>query len=566
MLRELSIKNFAIIDDLHIRFDSGFTIMSGETGAGKSIIINAVNLILGSRAAAGWIRTGSETAEIEAFFEIDPNGSAARIMAENDLDPAEGLMIRRIIARNNRHRIYINQHPATIRLLAVISENLACISGQHAHQGLLDEDQHLRILDQFGGLLPLREAVGERFRELAPLIRNLDDLKGKKAHQGEQIELLGFQKQEILAADIQPDEDARLERELIRLKNGEVLYQAVNSGIGELYSTRNAVVERLGEVKKQLEKASRIDPDLAPRVEGIAEATFRIEEIVNSLRSYLGTIQMDDRRLEAVDERLNRLRALKRKYGGSLASVADTLAGIDAALAGIENLADEIAAAEKTLARHRQALAEHAVSLSRKRAETGRDLAGKVEAELARLSMSSTRFAVAMSPVPASEATHPDLFWEDAAIGCTGIDRAAFMIAPNVGEELKPLSAIASGGELSRVVLALKAILAATDAVETLIFDEVDAGIGGGVAEIVGQKLAALARRHQVLCITHLPQIAKFADHHFAIAKNVHDGRTRTTLRPLDDAERVRELARMLGGVEMTQATLDHAREMFEKR
>ena len=194
MLRELSIKNFAIIDDLHIRFDSGFTIMSGETGAGKSIIINAVNLILGSRAAAGWIRTGSETAEIEAFFEIDPNGSAARIMAANDLDPSEGLMIRRIIAQNNRHRIYINQHPATIRLLAVISENLACISGQHAHQGLLDEDQHLRILDQFGGLLPFREAVRERFRELSPLIRNLDDLKGKKAHQGEQIELLGFQK------------------------------------------------------------------------------------------------------------------------------------------------------------------------------------------------------------------------------------------------------------------------------------------------------------------------------------------------------------------------------------
>lgn len=566
MLRELSIKNFAIIDDLHIRFDSGFTILSGETGAGKSIIINAVNLILGSRATAGAIRTGAETAEIEAFFEIDEQSRAARIMSENDLDPAEGLMIRRIIAQSNRHRIYINQHPATIRLLTAISENLASISGQHAHQGLLDEDQHLRILDQFGGLMPLREAVGERFREIQPLIRRLDDLKAKKARQAEQLELLSFQKQEILAADIQPDEDARLERELLLLKNGEALYQAVNSGIEELYSAQNAIVERLVEVKKQFEKACRIDPDLTSRAEGIADVTFRIEDIVEDLRRYLDTIQTDERRIEAVDERLNRLRILQRKYGGSLSAVADHLLRIDAELNGIENLGDEIAAAEKALAQSRQALSDQALALSRKRAEVGRGLAVKVEEELARLKMSSTRFQVAMSRIPATEVTHPDLVWEGAAIGETGIDRAAFMIAPNVGEALKPLSAIASGGELSRVVLALKAILAAMESVETLIFDEVDAGIGGGVAEIVGQKLAALAGHHQVLCITHLPQIAKFGDHHFAIAKNVHEGRTRTTIQPLDDPERIRELARMLGGVEMTQATLDHAREMFEKR
>lgn len=566
MLRELSIKNFAIIDDLHIRFGSGFTILSGETGAGKSIIINAVNLILGSRATAGFIRTGSETAEIEAFFEIDERSPAARIMAGNDLDPAEGLMIRRIIARNKRHRIYINQHPATIRLLTAISENLASISGQHAHQGLLDEGQHLLILDQFGGLMPFRETVGERFREIQPLIRRLDALKAKKARQAEQIELLTFQRQEILAADIQPDEDVRLERELLLLKNGEALYQAVNSGIEELYSAQNAIVERLVEVKKQFEKVCRIDPELTPRAEGVADVTFRIEDIVEDLRSYLGTIQMDDQRLEAVDDRLNRLRMLQRKYGGSLASVADHLSGIDAELAAIENLGDEIDAAEEALVLSRQALSDQALSLSRKRAEAGRRLAVKVEEELAWLKMSSTRFQVAVSRIPATEVTHPDLVWEDAAISDTGIDRAVFMIAPNVGEALKPLSAIASGGELSRVVLALKAILAATESVETLIFDEVDAGIGGGVAEIVGQKLAALAGHHQVLCITHLPQIAKFGDRHFAIAKSIHEGRTRTTIQPLDDPERVRELARMLGGVEMTQATLDHAREMFEKK
>jgi len=566
MLRELFIKNFAIIDDLQIHFDSGFTIMSGETGAGKSIIINAMNLILGSRATTAFIRTGAETAEIEAFFEVDQSSPTAIIMAANDLDPAEGLVIRRIIAQNNRHRIYINHHPATIRLLTVISENLASISGQHAHQGLLDEAQHLLILDRFGGLMSLRQTVEERFRGIQPLIRKLDDLRAKQARQAEEIDLLTFQRQEILTADIQPDEDVRLERELLLLKNKETLFQAVNTGIEALYSGRDAVVERLIEIRKQLEKVAWIDPELTPRAEGLADATFHIEDIVEGLRGYLSAIHVDGGRLEAVDDRLNRLHLLMRKYGGSLASITERLAEIDRALAGIDGLGDEIAAAEERLVRDRQALLATARELSRRRTDIGRDLAGKVETELGRLKMAGTRFQVEMSRIPTTEATHPELIWEDGAVSETGIDRAAFMMAPNVGEALKPLSAIASGGELSRVVLALKAILAATASVETLIFDEVDAGIGGGVAEIVGRKLAALAGHHQILCITHLPQIAKFGDHHFAIAKNVHEGRTRTTIQPLDDAERVRELARMLGGVEMTRATLDHAREMFENR
>lgn len=566
MLRELSIKNFAIIDDLRIRFDAGLTIMSGETGAGKSIIINAMNLILGSRAATAFIRTGEESAEIEAFFDVDESSSTANVMAANDLDPAEGLLIRRIIAQNNRHRIYINHRLATIRLLTAISENLASISGQHAHQGLLDATQHLLILDRFGGLMSLRKVVAERFGRIQPLIRKVAALKAKQARRTEEIDLLTFQRQEILSADIQADEDVRLERELLLLKNKEMLFETVNSGIEALYSGQGAVVERLIEIRKQLEKVARIDPELIPRAEGLADATFRIEDIVEGLRGYLSAINVDEGRLEAVDDRLNRLRLLMRKYGGSLASVTERLIEIDRALAGIDGLSDEIAAAEERLVRDRQVLLTTARELSRRRADIGRDLAGKVEAELERLRMAGTRFQVEMSRIPTTEATHPELVWEEGAVGETGIDRAVFMMAPNVGEALKPLSSIASGGELSRVVLALKAILAATASVETLIFDEVDAGVGGGVAEIVGRKLAALAGHHQVLCITHLPQIAKFGDHHFAIAKNVHEGRTRTVIQPLNEAERIRELARMLGGVEMTQATLDHAREMFENR
>jgi DNA repair protein RecN (Recombination protein N) len=566
MLRELSIRNFAIIDDLRIAFDRGLTILSGETGAGKSIIINAVNLLLGSRATAAFVRTGAESAELEALFDIAPDSPAARIMAENELDPADGLLVRRIIAVNNRHKIYINHRLSTIRLLTAITENLASISGQHAHQGLLDEAGHLRILDQFGNLMAQRARVAEHHANLQPRIARLEKLQRTRDRQAEEMELLSFQQSEIEAAAIQEDEDEELERELAILKNGETLFQAVHGGIEELYSARNAVVERLVGVRKQLEKAGEIDPALARPVEELADSTFRIEDIVEGLRTYLDNIQTDAGRMDAVQERLVALQKLKKKYGGSLESIQAHLESIRHRLSEVENIDDEIAAAEAALVEAREALLAAARDLSRRRADVAGRLSEKVEAELAELRMANTRFEVALTPLPATEATSPWLTDGERAVSETGFDRAAFQIAPNVGEALKPLSEIASGGELSRVVLALKAILAATEGVETVIFDEVDAGIGGGTAEIVGRKIAQLAAHHQVLCITHLPQIARFGDHHFRIAKSVADGRTRTEITALPHEERVRELARMLGGVELTQTTLDHAREMVAEK
>ena len=562
MLRELSIRNFAIIDDLRIGFEDGLTILSGETGAGKSIIVNAVNLLLGSRATAAFVRTGAESAELEALFDIAPGSRAARIMAENDLDPTEGLLVRRVIARNNRHKIQINHRLSTLRLLTAITEKLASISGQHAHQGLLDEAGHLMILDQFGSLTELRDRVAERYATIQPLIARLERLHRTRDRQAEQMELFSFQRTEIEAAAIRENEDAELERELAILKNGETLYGAVHGGIEELYSARNAVVERLVAVRKQLEKAGEIDPSLRDPVEGLADSTFRIEDIVERLRTYLDNIQIDEGRMDAVQERLVALQKLKKKYGGSLESVRGHLESVCAKLSEVENISDEIAAAEAELVAARDALAAEAEALSARRTEVAVELSGKTEAELASLHMTNVRFVAALSPIPATEATSPWLADGDRAIAESGFDRAAFQIAPNVGEDLKPLSEIASGGELSRVVLALKAILAATESVETIIFDEVDAGIGGGTAEIVGRKIAALAAHHQIFCITHLPQIARFGDHHFRIAKSVAGGRTRTEIAPLSREERIRELARMLGGVKMTRATLDHAREM----
>ncbi|MDM8536876.1 DNA repair protein RecN [Desulfobacterales bacterium HSG17] len=565
MLQDLSIKNFAIIDDLQISFPKGFTILSGETGAGKSIIINAVNLLLGSRATAGVIRTGEETAELEAFFDISPDTNAAGILKENDIDPSEGLLVRRIIAQNNRHKIYINNRLSTSALLNAVTVDLASISGQHAHQGLLDENQHLLILDQFGKLMPLREKVRKAYQNIQPLIQKLNKLNNTKKRQTEQIELLEYQKNEILEADIKEKEDADLEQELVLLKNGETLYTAVHGGLDELYNAQNAIVERLTEVKKRLEKACRIDPELDPQVEGLADTTFRIEDIVENLRNYMGNIQIDEKRLEAVDERLDFLRKLKKKYGGSLEAVFAHLKSIEKQLSGIENISDEIAETEKELAEQCKKLAELAAGLSEKRNKTGTRLAKKVEKELNDLKMSNTRFEVSLQQIPAAESASPFLVLNGGSISDTGIDRASFMIAPNIGEDLKALAGIASGGELSRVVLALKVILAETESVETIIFDEVDAGIGGSVAEVVGQKIAGLGEFHQVLCITHLAQIAKFGRTHFSISKQVINGRTMTGITPLDREDRVKEIARMLGGVKMTQATLDHASEMLNQ-
>ena len=565
MLKELSIRNFAIIDDLQISFPAGFTILSGETGAGKSIILNGVNLLLGSRASNDLIRTGADAAELEALFDIGPQSSVALIMAEHGYNAEEGLLIRRIISSLEGNRVYINGRLATIQVLNAVTESLASISGQHAHQGLLKEDQHLLILDQFGRLMALREKVLNLYQEIVPLTKRLDELIQMQSRQTEKTELLEFQKNEITLADLVLNEDSELEEERLRLKNAEVLYETAHTSLDTLYSAPGSIFENLVQVRKDLDKAARIDPQLKIKSESIAEAVFQIEDGVEGLRAYLNTVQHDEKRLEEIEERLHTLNKLKRKYGGSLDAVGQTLDTIIAELAGIENLAEKITSVEKRLYDLQAALAKHAMQLSKKRKQTANDLAKKVIGELETLKMANTEFKVSLRGDAADDDTNAYLVANNQVIYETGIDRATFMIAPNVGETLKPLAGIASGGELSRVVLALKSILAVTESVETVVFDEVDAGIGGGVAEVVGRKLADLSKHHQIICITHLPQIAKFGDYHFSISKLVSKGRTRTVIKSLDPEERQAEIARMLGGEEITEATMNHARELLEK-
>jgi len=563
MLQELIIKNFAIIDDLHISFSDKLTIISGETGTGKSIIINAVNLILGSRANASLIRTGAESAELEAQFKVEPGSRAAEIMKELDFDISEGLLIRRIISNSDKHKIYINGRMATVQMLTSITENIASISGQHAHQGLLKEAQHLLVLDQFGGLMPLRQQVKQCFHETSPLIKKLNELKQLEDTQTERIDFINFQKNEILSASIVLDEDKALEQERVVLKNGEDLYRIANESVETLYSSDGSILEKLSSIKKGLDKGGQIDPELMSRAKGIDEIVFGVEDIAGQLTAYLKNIQIDERRLEEVEARIDTLQKLKRKYGGSLETVLAHLEAIETELSEIENVSEKIAETEEKLNQQHEKLANLVTELSDKRKQAAETLAGKVESELSSLKMGQSAFRVSLRKMPASGDTDSYLATDGNVISETGLDQATFMISANVGEDLKPLANIASGGELSRVVLALKAILAQTEAVETVVFDEVDAGIGGGVAEVVGKKLAMLAAHHQILCITHLPQIAKFGDHHFSVIKRVSDGRTKTEINPLSGEDRLEEIARMLGGEEITQTTLDHAREML---
>ena len=565
MLQELTIRQFAIIDDIRISFEQGLTILSGETGAGKSIIINAVNLLLGSRASEKMVRTGADSAEVEALFRVDPDSPVAQSMETHGFSTSEGLLIRRIISRNDRHRVYINDRLSTMQVLKTLTQHMASISGQHAHQGLLKEDQQLLILDQIGGLLPLRKEVYEAFHGLLPLIRQYHTLMKSKNRQQDQMALLRFQQQEIQTADISSGEDTALEQKISRLKNAEMLYETVHSSIDSLYSASGAVLERMLEVVKRLDHASRMDADLVPPSEALSETAYKIEDVVTSLRSYLGRVQMDEGRLEVAEERLDLINKLKRKYGNSLEAVLEREVALGQELTQMENLSEQINKVHQDLLTYQKKTADLSKQLSKKRQDAAQGLSQSAETELATLKMNQTRFQVSLNPVVPNPAPEPFLAAGDRVMTETGFETARFLIAPNVGEALKPMSEIASGGELSRIVLALKAILAQTDAVETIIFDEVDAGIGGAVADVVGKKLARLSRFHQVICITHLPQIARFGHHHFKIAKHIKNQRTATTIHTLTPDERINEIARMMAGDNVTEKTLDHASEMMAR-
>lgn len=571
MLRDLSIKNFAIIDKIHITFSEGFSVLTGETGAGKSIIINALKLILGGRISTDLIKTGEEHAEVEAFFDIIPDSEAGKAMETQGLDQGEGLTVRRIIARNGKNKIFINGHLSTLHMMTRITENLVSISGQHAHQKLLRPEYHLTILDHFAGLKELRNKVSECYKKLHPLIKTLYDLKEKKGREAEEKELLLFQEKEIARANLCIKEEIDLDHERTRLKNAEKLYGTVGKCIEGLYGSNNSVVDSVTEIGKEIERIGNIDASLIPVAENILSAAYQLEDSVSELRSYINTLSFDQTQLEKIEERQDIIQKLKRKYGETIEDIFHTLDTIEKRLEELRTSSERIADIEEQLFEQNKMICELALQLSKKRKEGATEFCHMMQKQLESLEMRGTQFDILFEYVREyPEGSFHYLTVDGKVIDETGCDRISFLISPNVGEKLKPLANIASGGELSRIILALKALMAGRDDVGTIIFDEVDAGIGGGVAETVGQMMKKLSKHHQqAICITHLPQIASLGDHHFKISKKVDKGRTHTDIEPLNRENRVKEIARMLGGVKISEKTIDHAKEMLcrqEKR
>ncbi|ABB31184.1 DNA repair protein RecN [Geobacter metallireducens RCH3] len=548
MLIDLSIRNFAIIDTLHVPFQPGLTVFTGETGAGKSIIIDAVNLIMGGRASADLIRTGAEEATVEAVFALPEGSPLGARLADAGIECDGELLVKRVVSRSGRNRVFVGGGLSTQAILADMARELVNIYGQHESQTLLRTDNHLTLLDGFGGLLPLRESYGALYADYRATLDQIRALEEGEREAARRLDLLSFQASEIREAALHPGEDADLERERGLLAHGEKLLFASQEAYAALYGDDGAVLDRLAEVKGKVAEIAGIDASLGPLMDSLADAAAQLEDAAMTLRDYSSRVEADPARLERVEERLDLIRRLKKKYAPTVEEIVAY--GEEAAreMEHLENRERTRGELDAALERLRKELAAKGGELSAKRRAVAKELQKAMEREIHQLAMKHALFEVA--------------FEEFSEPRATGLERAEFLFSPNPGEEPKPLTKIASGGELSRLMLALKQVHPESD-VPTLVFDEVDTGIGGATSALVGEKLKRVSRGQQVLCITHLPQVAAFADHHYLVEKRVEGGRTATAVTPLEGEARVAEMARMLGGVTITDRTLEHAREMI---
>ena len=565
MLSELAIKNFAIIDDVRIAFKEGLSVLTGETGAGKSMIISAVNLLLGSRASADMVRSGCDTAELEACFDIAEGSHAYKVLDEQGMDAADGLIVRRTISSSGKSRVYINSRTSTLDLLKQVTANLAGISSQHAHQGLLKEENHLHVLDAYAGTSDLKQEVSALYNDLEPLKKEQTELIRQLETRKQEQDLVAFQLEEIEAAAIQPNEDESLEKKRQVLMNAARIFESVNQAVHETHDREGSLIERLTRINHSLGSVVFADERLEGICGRLSSMVFDLQDLVGELRDVSDTIDLDSASLEALEQRLDLIAKLKRKYGPGLEQLFDTYETLQGRMDRTHSMDKQIKANAEKIEALSVSLSEKAQQLSGMRQKAALKLATAAKRELSALEMGKARFNVRFSTRPSP--SPDDIRTPDGdRIGPAGIDRISFRLSPNPGEDLKPLAKIASGGELSRIVLALKAVLSKTQSLETLVFDEVDAGIGGATSDKVGLKLKQLSRSQQVICITHLAQIAKYGSHQFRIVKEVAGGRTRTRIIPLEDKQaRVDEIARMIGGTRISEATRTHAEELLDQ-
>ncbi len=537
MLLELNLKDFVLIDQISITFPKGLTVLTGETGAGKSLLVGALKLLLGAKASPGIVRPGAAQAVVQGVFE--PRHVTQKLMEQMGIPWEEDLIVRRIVPVEGRGRTYVNGAITTLQDLKKLTGGLVSIASQHDYQALLKKDSHRLWLDHFCGLNSQLKELTLRYEKIKKLRKRITRLKSQKDIIRREIQELKDQSLRIDQVSPKPDEDQSLENELKVLKSAENLRELGSSCYQSLYSGKGSIHETLHQCVQDLERMSQLDPSLSPVVEDLQSALYQAQEVSFTLRDYLGNLTSDPSRLKNVEQRLYELRELMRDYGPTINDVLAYRDEINERLAslkaGEEDLADLEAEAEVA----ETELLEFAGDISRKRKEGAGSLSKAVETEIRDLSMPNAGFTVSVStpehPVP-----------ED--VGPSGMDQVDFLFNPNPGQPLRSLSAIASGGELSRVMLAVTAVMAGKAQVETMVFDEIDAGIGGEVANKVGERLTRLSRSGQVIVITHFPQIASRADCHLRVSKHVSKGQTVTAVDTLKQDERLKELMRMLGG------------------
>ncbi len=546
MLRFLRVRNFAVIDQLELHFQEGFNLLSGETGAGKSIIVDALGLLAGSKASAEMVRTGESRAIIEAVFETDLKAELDRLGLDAG-DAETEVIIRREISSDERNRVYINNQPSTVSSLREVAPSLLDIHGQHDQQTLLDNSRQLALIDAYADATRLSRQVREIFTKIAAAEAELSELIAEHARKIERSDLLTFQHDEIQKANPKPGEAEDVRRKLEVLSNSEKLLGAAARGYDALYEAETSVLSTVAQIQRALREAAQHDSRLERVVEQIETSRLSLQDVAYALRDYAGSVDADPEQLEQTQTRLADLERLHRKYGPDLLEHLQKVRRELDSIGLTETKKDEL---QTRIAALREEYSQSAASLSRRRRAASKDLASAFERELKSLAMPQARFIIA---------------WHDVSPGrAAGFDRPELLISPNPGEEPRPLERIASGGELSRVMLALRSVLAVDQPQKALVFDEIDAGIGGKAAETVGQKLKELSARYQVLCVTHLAQIAAFAAHQYRIEKIALDGRSVTRVAALHGEERIEELVRMMSGSRVTHAAREHVKELLK--
>jgi len=554
MLTELRITNFAVIEQLSLNIDSGFTVLTGETGTGKSLLIDAVALLVGGRASTDQIRFGADEAHLEASFEIPPAHPIQQVLrAREILGPQDSeLIIRRIIARSGRNRVYLNGVLSPVHVLEEFAGTLIDIHGQHDQQSLLSNPAQLEVLDAFGRLQELRHTYRTTHQDWACSRQQRAELAVAMQQRAQQEDLLKFQRQELDEAACRIGEEEVLQAERQRLGSSHRLAELVSEAQERIQGDSHGILADLVLTERVLGELTHIDPEMEGTSRLASEAKVLLKEVADSLRSYTERLDADPMRLASIEDRLALIQNMKKKYGGTIEAVLATHERVKEELEQLWRSDSEIEGYDRLIHEQQLKVSDLARQLSDKRKDAAKRLTKLVGKELDALRMGSVRFLVQVIPNEADE-----------MYGSDGVDRVEFLLSANVGEPLKPMSRVASGGELSRVMLALKSVLAEVDHVPVLIFDEIDTGVGGAVAATIGKRLRALGQYHQVLCITHLPQVASQARHHFCVEKSEVKGRTVASVRALAGMSREGEIARMLGGERVTQKTRATAAELI---